>query len=102
MRDIENDALSNKITLAVKLGRVKAKVYHYSLISIALASALVFGVLNYKSPYSLLFLIAFIPILLHLKRVYKNTMPHALDPELKKLALSTVLLAILLGIVTLL
>lgn len=98
MRDIVGDLESNKITVAVKLGRAKAKLYHYFLVGGGLLCALLFGVLYYSSPLNLLFLIAFIPLLLHLKRVKAITIPKDFDPELKKLALSTVLLAILLGV----
>lgn len=98
MRDIESDAKSNKITLAVKLGKQKAKRYHYFLIVSALVLSFLFGVLYYTSPYNLIFFIAYIPLIKHLNFVRKNTVPKDFDPELKKLALSTVLLALLLGI----
>ena len=45
-----------------------------------------------------LYLIAFIPLVKHLSTVYKNQDARALDPELKKLALSTFFLSILLSI----
>ena len=41
---------------------------------------------------------AYIPLIIHLVKVNKVTDPKLFDPELKKLALSTVLLAILMGI----
>ena len=44
------------------------------------------------------FLIAYFPIIAHLIRVAKNKDPKLLDPELKKLALSTFLLSILLSL----
>jgi len=98
MRDISSDKESNKITLAVKLGAKKAKMYHYFLIITAIICALLFGILYYTSMFNLIFLLAFIPLLLHLKKVKSIVNPKDFDPELKKLALSTVLLAILLGI----
>ncbi|MCB4797575.1 1,4-dihydroxy-2-naphthoate octaprenyltransferase [Neotamlana laminarinivorans] len=98
MRDRIPDEKVNKITLAVKLGGQKAKWYHYTLIGMALGLALIFGIIYYKNPLSLIFLIAFIPIIKHVLTVVKNTEPAQLDPELKKLALSTVLLAILMGV----
>lgn len=98
MRDISSDKESNKITLAVKLGAKKAKTYHYFLIITAIICALLFGILYYTSMFNLIFLLAFIPLLLHLKKVKSIVNPKDFDPELKKLALSTVLLAILLGI----
>ncbi|KJD32708.1 1,4-dihydroxy-2-naphthoate prenyltransferase [Tamlana sedimentorum] len=98
MRDRIPDEKVNKITLAVKLGAQKAKLYHYTLIGMALGLALIFGIIYYKNPLNLIFLIAFIPIIKHVLTVVKNTEPAQLDPELKKLALSTVLLAILMGV----
>lgn len=98
MRDIEGDTKANKITIAVKLGRAKAKIYHYFLMIAGIICSLLFGILYYVSPYNLLFFIAYIPLLLHLKRVKEIKNLKDFDPELKKLALSTVLLALLLGI----
>jgi 1,4-dihydroxy-2-naphthoate octaprenyltransferase len=98
MRDIESDKKSGKNTLAVKLGRFKSKRYHYFLIVGAIFTSLLFGILYYVSPFNLIFVIMFIPLILHLKRVKNNTEPRLLDPELKKLALSTVFLALLVGI----
>ncbi|MGC1203315.1 MAG: 1,4-dihydroxy-2-naphthoate octaprenyltransferase [Flavobacteriaceae bacterium] len=97
MRDRISDQKSNKITLAVKLGAKKVKVYHNILIIGAIIFSGLFGLLFYTTPYNLIFVITYIPLILHLKRVNKNIEPKLLDPELKKLALTTVLLAILLG-----
>jgi len=98
MRDIESDAKANKITLAVKLGKQKAKQYHIILVGGAIVLSFLFGILYYTSPFNLIFFIAYIPLLKHLSFVRKNTVPKQFDPELKKLALSTVVLALLLGI----
>ena len=98
MRDIESDLKSNKITTAVKLGKEKAKKYHNFLIIGAMIIAFLFGIFYYVSPFNLIFLVTYIPLILHLKRVNEITNLKDFDPELKKLALSTVLFALLLGI----
>ncbi|WGD34373.1 1,4-dihydroxy-2-naphthoate octaprenyltransferase [Olleya sp. YS] len=98
MRDIQSDVNANKITLAVKLGAEKAKKYHFMLIISAIVLSFLFGILYYTSPYNFIFFIAYIPLLLHLKKVKSITNPKDFDPELKKLALTTVLLSVLLGI----
>ena len=98
MRDRLSDKKSNKITLAVKLGETNVKKYHYILVIGAIILSALFGVLYYTSPFNLIFIITYIPLLLHLKQVKNNIDPKLLDPELKKLALTTVLLAILMGI----
>ena len=45
-----------------------------------------------------LFVLAYLPLVKHLITVYKNQDARALDPELKKLALSTFALSVLLAL----
>lgn len=98
MRDRVSDAMSGKNTLVVQMGGERAKVYHFSIIIIALALTLVFAILSNFEMKQYFFLIAYVPFLLHLKRVAKNKEPQGFDPELKVVALSTFLLSILLSI----
>lgn len=98
MRDQVSDAMSGKNTIVVKMGPKVAKIYHYAVIITALALTLAFAVVNQFKPVQYIFLIAYIPLLLHIKTVLNNTEPRALDPELKKVALSTFLLSVLLCI----
>jgi len=98
MRDRESDAKSNKNTLVVKTGAKFAKNYHYSLLIAAFLFALLYVIIHYRSAWQFLFIIAFIPIFKHLFTVYKNKDEKKLDPELKKLALSTFLFALLFGL----
>lgn len=98
LRDREEDIKNNKNTLVVKLGTEKAKKYHYFLIIAALVSAIIYVFLDFTSVYQLVFLVAFIPLLKNIKTVAQNKVPAELDIELKKVALSTFLFAILLGI----
>ena len=98
MRDINNDAKVGKNTLVVKLGSEKSKKYHYFLISTAFVPAVLYTIINYNSSLQFIFILAFIPLVLNMKTVAKNTIPSALDGELKKVALSTFLFAILFGI----
>ncbi|OEK08640.1 1,4-dihydroxy-2-naphthoate octaprenyltransferase [Flavivirga aquatica] len=98
MRDLDSDKKSNKITLAVKLGRKYSRTYHNILIILAIVLSGLFGVLYYTSPYNLIFMVSYVPLLIHLKTVNTNIEPKLLDPELKKLALTTVLLAVLMGV----
>ncbi len=98
MRDIESDKKHSKKTLVVSLGISKAKIYHYSLLILAMISAISYTFLKYQSPKQFIFLIAFIPILLNIKTVYLNKESKLLDSELKKVALSTFLFALLFGI----
>ena len=98
MRDRVSDEKAGKNTLVVKIGPQKAKQYHYILIIAAVFSMVLFSAFTFTGIEDLLYFIAFIPILKHLNRVMENTVPESLDPELKKLALSTFLLAVLFGI----
>lgn len=98
MRDQVEDKLNNKMTLVVKLGAKKAKIYHVALILIALLSALIYVSLSYYSPIQYMFLIAFVPLVIHLNFILKTDEFAKMDKELKKVALSTFLFAILLAI----
>ncbi|QXP74166.1 1,4-dihydroxy-2-naphthoate octaprenyltransferase [Tenacibaculum sp. AHE15PA] len=98
MRDRVNDAKVNKNTLVVKIGAKSAKNYHYSLLILSFITAILYVVINYQSPWQFLFLIAYIPIVKHIIFVYKNKEEVLLDGELKKVALSTFLFAILFGL----
>lgn len=98
MRDRASDILSNKNTLVVKMGAQKAKQYHYSLLILAFISSLVYVISDCQTPFQFLFVIAFVPIGMHLVRVIKNNDVARLDPELKVVALSTFLYSILFGL----
>ncbi len=98
MRDIDSDKLSNKITLAVKLGKKKAKTYHISLIVSAIIISFLFSILYYTSLWNFLFYITFIPLIIHIKKINKATQPNDFDSQLKVLALTTFLFSLLLGI----
>lgn len=98
MRDIESDKTSNKITIAVKLGIKKAKVYHSVLIILAIVLSILFAVLYYRSFSNFIFMIVFIPLIKHIITINKIEDPKLFDPQLKILALSTFALALLLGI----
>ncbi|TRX37553.1 1,4-dihydroxy-2-naphthoate octaprenyltransferase [Flavobacterium restrictum] len=98
MRDEASDRKANKNTIVVKIGGQNAKKYHYFLIVGAMVLVLFFAILNDFRLDQYLFIIAFIPLLKHLVTVYKNQETKALDSELKKVALSTFLLSVLLAL----
>ncbi len=97
MRDIDSDKNSGKITVAGKLGFKNAKRYHMLLVGTALVLAVAFGILYFTAYFNLIYLIVFIPLILHLLFVYRTKDPINLDSQLKVLALSTFFLALLLG-----
>jgi len=98
MRDRESDEKSGKNTIVVKIGNEFARYYHFYLLGASFLFALLYTGINFRSAYQFLFILAYIPVFKHLITVYRNNDPKALDPELKKLALSTFLFAILFGV----
>ena len=98
MRDEESDKKVGKNTIVVKIGGANAKKYHYFIIITAMVLVVLFSILSNYRIDQYLYLIAFVPLVKHLSTVYKNQDARALDPELKKLALSTFFLSILLSI----
>ena len=97
MRDEASDKKANKNTIVVKIGGENAKKYHYFLIITAMVLVVIFAIVNDFHIDQYLFLLAYFPLIKHLITVYKNKEPRYLDPELKKLALSTFALSILLA-----
>lgn len=98
MRDEISDKKVGKNTIVVKIGGAKAKVYHYFLVGSAMLLVLIFAIASDFHFDQYLFLLAYIPLTKHLITVHKNNDSRALDPELKKLALSTFLLSVLLSL----
>ena len=98
MRDRKNDKKSNKNTIVVKIGAEAAKRYHYSLLGLSFIFAVSFVLLTFIKPVQFIFLLAYIPLGIHSIFVYNNREEYKLDGELKKVALSTFLFAILLGL----
>lgn len=89
MRDINSDKNSNKNTLVVSLGENRAKKYHLFLISFGILSLIGF---YYAAGFSLWIYLSVMTsffLIKHLGFIFKNQNPKDLDPELKKVALST-------------
>lgn len=98
MRDEISDRTSNKNTLVVKIGGKKAKTYHFTILILAMLSLLTFSLLKDFKAEQFLFVLGFIPLFLHLKRIATYQDPKEYDPELKVVALSTFLISVLLSI----
>lgn len=98
MRDEASDRKSGKNTLVVKMGIENAKKYHYFLVVGAMVLVLIFAVINDFHFDQYLFLLAFIPLVKHVVTVRNNHNSKLLDPELKKVAMSTFALSVLLAL----
>lgn len=95
LRDVVSDKKHGKNTLIVKMGFENGKRYHLGLIFTALLCFLAYIIVigfDWKQSF---FMLAFVPLLIHLRTVMATKEPVRLDPELKKVALSTFLLAVL-------
>lgn len=99
MRDIENDRTVGKNTLVVKIGALAAKKYHYALFIAAWASLLLFYIfLSYYKIITPIILLPLVMHIIHILKVIKIHDPKKFDPELKKVAISTFVLALLIGV----
>lgn len=96
LRDYENDKNHGKNTIPVRIGWISGKNYHFSLIIIGLFAAIFLFIGRTFQLIETIVILSFVPILLHLKRFVKINSPEELDPELKKLALSTFAFSLLL------
>jgi len=95
LRDIASDKKHGKITMVVKMGFEKGKRYHFFLILMALICFSLFILMKGFGWKQSFFMLAFLPLLIHLKKVNQTINPGNLDTELKKVALSTFLLSLL-------
>lgn len=98
MRDEASDRKVGKNTLVVKYGGAWGKKYHYFLVLTAMLLCVVFAFIfdmyydfnpNHFNIDNYFFMVFYLPLFTHLQRVKNTTSPRLLDPELKKVALST-------------
>ena len=95
MRDIKSDTAVGKNTLAVKMGLSMAKKYHYTILVVSFLCLFYFLFTTNASQLRYVSLVGYLPILVHLRKVALTNKAAELDPELKKLALSTFFIAVL-------
>jgi len=96
LRDSKSDRQSGKNTLVVQMGYQNGVRYHFALCLLAFSCLICFVMIQ---PEPRIFAPALLPFLVigaHLVKVYRTKDPSKLDPELKKLALSTFFIALLL------
>jgi 1,4-dihydroxy-2-naphthoate octaprenyltransferase len=98
MRDRIPDSRAGKNTLAVRFGDYGSRVYHLLVLSVALILAVVFSLLNGGSELQFIYLIVLAPLVSNVRKVVTFEDPAELDPELKKVALTTFLFSITFGL----
>lgn len=97
MRDRINDEASGKFTMVVRMGTKPAKIYHAVLIISGWIAALVYSVYAFATPWKWIYILTLPIFISSIMVVMKNSDPQLLDPELKKLAIGTLLFSILFG-----
>lgn len=101
MRDHISDAKAGKKTMVVNMGFQNAKKYHTALIVMAFLCALAFSIimwLDTGASLPFISLTVFVFLFKHLNKVWSTANPAELDSELKKVALSTFVYALLFGL----
>jgi 1,4-dihydroxy-2-naphthoate octaprenyltransferase len=98
IRDIASDKKAGKLSIPVRLGRETAVYYHWALLLVGFACAIVFTAFNYYSNYQWLFLITAPLFLINARAVKLYKDPARLDPYLKQMALSTLQFVIIFGV----
>lgn len=97
MRDIASDRAAGKITIPVRLGAARARVYHWLLLTAGFISALVYILLNYNSPWQFLFLLTAPLFLSNGMAISSRTNAANLDPYLRQMAVTTLLFSLVFG-----
>lgn len=97
IRDIESDKQAGKFSIPVRIGRDRAILYHWFLLSAGWICALLYTTFQYHSPWQFLFLIS-APLFFRNGMAVSQKPASQLDPFLKQMALSTLLFVLLFGI----
>ena len=95
IRDMKTDA-ENRVTVAIRLGEKRAKVYQTVLIILGWVCMIAYCLLRIFDPWHYLFVLTLPLFILHLRGVWRRT-GKELDPMLPLLVMSTFLFCILAG-----
>ncbi len=98
IRDIESDAKAGKISIPVRLGPARARIYHWALLGTAVLTAALYVILNGRGPGGWLFVLVLPLIWGNGTAVARTTDPLLLNPLLKKTSLMTLAFVIVFGI----
>jgi 1,4-dihydroxy-2-naphthoate octaprenyltransferase len=97
IRDIKSDELAGKNSIPVRIGKKNALIYHTIIIILGCIFSIFFLVLSQEIQGILIVIPSFLLFLVHLVKVHKAKNSIELDPQLKFLALSTLLFVLLFG-----
>ena len=96
IRDMKTDA-ENRVTVAIRLGEQRAKIYQTVLIVLGWAAMIAFCCLRIFDPWHYMFVITLPLYVMHLAGVWKRH-DKELDPMLPLLVMSTFAFALLAGL----
>jgi 1,4-dihydroxy-2-naphthoate octaprenyltransferase len=96
IRDIDSDRMAGKRSLPVRLGLKRARIYHWSILILAMLAASIYVLVNYDSIWQWLFL-ASLPLFIMNGRAVSTKPPEALDRYLGQLSLSTLIFVVFFG-----
>ncbi len=96
IRDMKTDA-ANRVTVAIKLGEHRAKIYQTVLICLGWCCMVAFTLLSWPDWRHWIWVITLPLYVLHLRGVWTRT-GRALDPMLPLLVMSTFALSLLMGL----
>lgn len=98
MRDIDSDNAAGKKSLPARIGFQNAKYYHLLIILSAFICLIYYSYSHQSEPTNYVYVIAFVPFVLSLVKIFKTDDKQSLDPLLKVTSLSTFVLVILFGV----
>lgn len=97
LRDLEGDRAAGKLTVPVRVGPRGGRLYHLALLASAPLLALVATLVQWRSPWQLLFILT-APALASLYRQVRARHGAELDPLLKRTALVALAFALAVGL----
>ena len=96
IRDMKTDA-ANRVTVAIRLGETRARIYQTVLVVLGWACMVAYGCVRFFDPWHFLFVLTLPLYVIHLRGVWTRS-GKALDPMLPLLVIATFLFALLTGV----
>lgn len=96
IRDIDSDRMAGKKSIPVRVGLRRARLYHWLLLIGGFLTAVTYVVIDYRSPWQLLFLVS-APLFVQNARAVSRLAATELNPYLGQLSLATLLFVICFG-----
>jgi 1,4-dihydroxy-2-naphthoate octaprenyltransferase len=98
MRDMENDKESGKITIPIRIGLEKAKIYQLLLIVGTILCFTIYGIIYLSEWFQFLYIAVFVLFVIIIRNIFVIKENRLLDPYLKYTSMSTFLLSLVFSI----